>query len=493
MSQPIMIRDLESIVDGKLLNCGDNFRIDYISFSSRDVKEGTLFVAIRGFETDGHKYIDDAFSKGAIAVLCEDEKYLLGRVGIVVKDSREALAKISNVFFGNPSSKLYLEGVTGTNGKTTTNWILQNIYSLLSEKTLRLGTLGAYSQNLINQEFSTGMPDPLTIQGILEKAVDNNVTYAVLEYTSQGGTQHRGDCLEYDAGIFTNLTQDHLDYHKTMEEYFKAKVNFFDLLVASPKKNKSAIINIDCPYGKRIFDYLKDKGLNLLSYGSKKEADIYIKDFKQNIKGSVITIAFEGIDYVIESQFIGKFNAYNISAAFGAFVARTKNPQKFVELFSSIPMVPGRLEPVINNHFGIYVDYAHTDDALKNVLTTLRELVNKGNNLWCIFGCGGDRDRTKRPKMAKVVSELADKVVMTMDNPRTEDPNQILSDMLEGYDSPDIMEADRKIATFEVLNQAKEGDVILLAGKGHENYQIFGHEKIHYSDKETVEEILLTL
>ncbi len=493
MSQPIMIKDIESIVGGMLFNYSDNLRIDYISFSSRDIKDGTLFVAIKGFEVDGHKYIDDAFSKGAIAVLCEDEKYLSGRVGIVVKNSREALAKIANVFFGNPSSKLYLDGVTGTNGKTTTNWILQNIYSLLSEKTLRLGTLGAYSENLINQEFQTGMPDPLTIQGILEKAVDNNVSYAVLEYTSQGGTQCRGDYLEYNAGIFTNLTQDHLDYHKTMEEYFKAKVRFFDLLVQSPKKNKSAIINIDCPYGRRLFEYLQNKGLNLFSYGFEKNSDIYIKDFKQDIKGSVLTISFEGIEYIIESKFIGKFNAYNISAAFGAFVARTKNPQKFVELFPSVSMVPGRLEPVVNNHFGIYVDYAHTDDALKNVLTTLREIVKGDSKLWCIFGCGGDRDRTKRPKMAKVVSELADKVVMTMDNPRTEDPNQILSDMLEGYDSPDIMEADRKIATFEVLNQAKEGDVILLAGKGHETYQIFGHEKVHYSDKETVEEILATM
>lgn len=488
-----MIKEIASIVDGKLVNFSENLRVDYISFSSKQINDGTLFVAIKGFAVDGHKYIDDAFKKGAIAVLCEDESYLLGRVGIVVKNSRYALAKLASVYHGNPSSKIFLEGVTGTNGKTTTNWILYNLYSILGEKSLRLGTLGAYAENLIDEEFQTGMPDALTIQGLLEKFTNNDGKYAVLEYTSQGGTQYRGDFLEYDSAIFTNLTQDHLDYHHTMEEYFLAKKRFFDLLLESPKKDKNAIINIDCPYGKRLYDYLKGKDLTLFSYGFNSEADIYIKNFEQDIKGSKLTIRFFGIDYQIDSSFIGEFNAYNIAAAFGAFAARTNNPQKFVEIFQMVPPVPGRLEPIENDHYGIYIDYAHTDDALKNVLTTLRKVVRPDCNLWCVFGCGGDRDRTKRPKMAKVVSEYADKVVMTMDNPRTEDPNQILSDMLEGCENPDIIELDRKIAIYEVLHQVKEGDVILVAGKGHENYQVIGEEKIHYSDKEAVEEILATM
>lgn len=488
-----MIKEIASIVDGKLVNFSENLRVDYISFSSKQINDGTLFVAIKGYSVDGHKYIDDAFKKGAIAVLCEDESYLQGRVGIVVQNSRYALAKLACVYHGNPSSKIFLEGVTGTNGKTTTNWILYNLYSILGEKSLRLGTLGAYADNIIDEEFATGMPDPLVIQGLLEKFTLDNGGYAVLEYTSQGGTQYRGDFLEYDSAIFTNLTQDHLDYHHTMEEYFLAKKRFFDLLIESPKKDKNAIINIDCPYGKRLYDYLKDKDLTLFSYGFNQEADVYIKSFEQDIKGSKLTISFFGIDYQIESSFIGEFNAHNIAAAFGAFAARTNNPQKFVEIFNMVPPVPGRLEPVENPHYGIYIDYAHTDDALKNVLTTLRKVVRPDCNLWCVFGCGGDRDRTKRPKMSKVVSEYADKVVMTMDNPRTEDPNQILSDMLEGCENPDIIELDRKIAIYEVLHQVKEGDVILIAGKGHENYQVIGQEKIHYSDREAVEEILATM
>ena len=494
MSEPMMIKDIAQAVGGRLVNFSENLRVDSISFSSAQISDGTLFVAIKGYSVDGHKYIDDAFKKGAIAVICEDESYLLGRVGIVVENSRYALSKLANIYYLNPSSKIFLEGVTGTNGKTTTNWILFNLYAFLYEKTLRLGTLGAYSEGIIDKEFSTGMPDPLTIQGILETFVNAGGDYAVLEYTSQGGTQYRGDFLEYDSAIFTNLTQDHLDYHKTMEEYFLAKKRFFDLLLESPKTDKNAIINIDCPYGRRLYDYLKGKDLTLYSYGSDSTADVYIKNFEQSIKGSKLILQFFGVDYVIESNFIGEFNAHNIAAAFGAFAARTKDPQKFVELFSEVPPVPGRLEPVVNDkHLGIYIDYAHTDDALKNVLETLRKIVKPESNLWCVFGCGGDRDRTKRPKMSKVVHELADKVVMTMDNPRTEDPNQILSDMLEGCEEPDIIELDRKIAIYEVLHQAKEGDVVLVAGKGHENYQIIGTEKIHYSDKEAVEEILATL
>ncbi len=494
MNQPMMLKEIANYIDGKLVNYSENLRVDNISFSSNNIGDNTLFIAIKGYSVDGHKYIDDAFKNGAICVICEDDSYLLGRIGIVVKDSRYALSKLASIYYMNPSSKMFLEGVTGTNGKTTTDWILYNLYSILGEKSLRLGTLGAFSQDVIDKEFATGMPDPLTIQGILADFVQKGGEYAVLEYTSQGGTQYRGDFLEYDSGIFTNLTQDHLDYHKTMEDYFLAKKRFFELLVESPKSDKNAIINIDCPYGKRLYDYLKDKDLTLFGYGFNENAEIYIKEFEQNIKGSKLTLQFFGMDYVIESNFIGEFNAHNIAAAFGAFVARTKDPQKFVELFDLVPPVPGRLEPVKNDkHLGIYIDYAHTDDALKNVLETLRKIVKPEASLWCVFGCGGDRDRTKRPKMARVVCELADKVVMTMDNPRTEDPNQILSDMLEGCEEPDIIELDRKIAIYEVLHQAKDGDVVLVAGKGHENYQIIGTEKIHYSDKEAVEEILASL
>ncbi|MGI6680676.1 MAG: UDP-N-acetylmuramoyl-L-alanyl-D-glutamate--2,6-diaminopimelate ligase [Bdellovibrionota bacterium] len=493
MSQPIMIKEIAEAINGKLVNYSENLRIDYVSMSSQQIKDSTLFVAIRGFSVDGHNFIDDAFKKGAIAVVCEDESYLHGRVGIVVENARYAFSKIACMHHGNPSSRMFLEGVTGTNGKTTVNWILYHLYTLLNEKALRLGTLGAYSEGFINKEFATGMPDSLTIQGLFEDFVNANGSYGVLEYTSQGGSQYRGDFLEYDSAIFTNLTQDHLDYHETIENYFLAKQRFFDLLLESPKKDKNAIINIDCPYGERLYDYLKESELTLYSYGSKEGADIYIKSFEQDIKGSKLVLSFYDVDYLIESSFIGEFNAHNIAAAFGAFVARTNDPHKFVEIFEFVPPVLGRLEPVSNPHFGIYIDYAHTDDALKNVLQTLRKVVRPDAKLWCVFGCGGDRDRTKRPKMAKVACELADKVVMTMDNPRTEDPNQILSDMLDGCENPDIVELDRKIAIYETLHRMQEGDVVLIAGKGHENYQIIGTEKIPYSDKEAVEEILATM
>lgn len=459
--------------------------ITAIVSDSRKASAGALFAAVTGTKLDGNRYLEDAFSRGAAAALTHDRAALAGRPGIIVKDARIALSRLASFFAGNPSAALKVVGITGTNGKTTIHWQLYHAFQRLGMPAMRIGTLGFEGPGL-KDDASMTTPDPLLLQEYLRKGLDAGAAAAAMEVSSHALAQHRADDVLFDAAIFTNLTRDHLDYHETMEAYYAAKKRLFELMAAQPKAAKSAVINIDDEYGRRLRGELQHLGP--LSYGASDDADLRPMKFEQSYSGSRYLLSYGGLSLPVGSRLIGWHNAMNTTAAVGALLGLGFPAAEAVAAVNEAPPVPGRLEPVGNEELGVFVDYAHTPDALENVLRTLQALEPK--NLWVVFGCGGDRDRGKRPQMARIAAQYANKVVVTSDNPRTEDPDRIIADILSEGVKPAIVDADRRQAIAKALAGAGAGDVVLIAGKGHEDYQIIGHEKFHFSDQEEVRKIL---
>lgn len=432
-----LLDGLEIVEKKGSLDC----QIKGITADSREVKKGYLFVAYQGVNADGHQFIGQAVNKGARAVVGEkglaadQDKVTL----IQVKDGRRALAKIAANWFGKPAKKLTLIGITGTNGKTSTAKMLQKILGAAY-----IGTIG-YNFKHLNFKARETTPDPIKLHYVLKQFVQTGAKYAVIEATSQGLDQQRLFGLNFDIGIFTNLTQDHLDYHKTFKNYLSAKQILFD-------QSKMALLNRDDPYSKKI------KHQNVVWYGP---TDIKLK-------------------------MLGKFNQYNAGAALKAAEILDVPPQEAQEKIKKV-VVPGRLEPVeAGQDFPVLVDYAHTPDALKRILKNLRQITS--GKLICVFGCGGDRDKTKRPKMGKIATNLSDLTIVTSDNPRTEDPEKIIQDIKEGLKAKSNYQiiANRSQAIKAALEKAKKEDTVIIAGKGHENYQILGQEKIHFDDRQEV-------
>ena len=458
-----------------------NFKL--ITADSRKVVPGALFVAVRGYASDGHDYIADAIRKGATGIICERIPENCSSESVefeVVENSRYALALAADEFYGHPSRKLKLVGITGTNGKTTTVTLLYNLFRSLGNKCGLLSTIANYvGDERLETENTT--VDPVTLNSLLARMVEEGCSYCFMEVSSIGVEQDRVTGLHFAMGIFSNLTHDHLDYHKTFAEYLRCKKLFFDRLPESAY----ALVNVDDKHGDVMVQNTKAK---VVTYSVKGMADHVARVMEQSFEGMLLKI--DGVE--TWCRLIGSHNAYNLLAVYSAAVCLGADPTETLIALSKLESASGRLENLRGpKDLAVVIDYAHTPDALENVLTTLRAIAQE-RQLICLFGCGGDRDKSKRPEMAQIAEKLADRLIITSDNPRTEDPDAIIADIKAGL-SPESMAkclviTNRREAIRTAILTAPEGATILLAGKGHENYQIIGHEKTHFDEREIVEE-----
>ena len=461
-----------------------------IQYDSRKVTSGNLFVAVKGFQSDGHQYIKQALDNGASAILISKEQYCSADYPwILVEDSRLALAEISNAFYGHPSEKLKLIGVTGTNGKTTTTNLICNIIEAQGYKTGLIGTI----HNRIGDKILEGSrttPESLELQQMFAQMVEEGIGYAVMEVSSHALELHRVTCCDFDIAVFTNLTQDHLDYHVTMENYCQAKTILFKMLgskgeVASLQK--TAVINIDDPWANH---FMVASNAPVVTYSMHKDASWKAEDVQVGAKG--VQYSVDG--HPVKLHLTGNFNVYNSLAALAVGEALGFPLENVIRALEQVPGIAGRFQTVTGaKDFSVIVDYAHTPDGLENVISTAQAFA-KGRVI-TVFGCGGDRDRTKRPLMGAMAAELSDYCVVTSDNPRTEDPEQILKDILPGVEEhmqPETyhVEVDRRKAIHYAVQMAQPGDVVLLAGKGHENYQDVNGHKHHFDDYEVAQEAI---
>ena len=455
-----------------------------IQIDSRLIGEGQLFVAIRGTQVDGHKYIGKAIEKGATAILCEEmPEPTDGVTYIVVSSTEDIVGKVATTFYGNPSKKLKLVGVTGTNGKTTIATLLYNMFREMGHKCGLLSTVCNYIEGeAIPTEHTT--PDPIALNQLLARMVDAGCEYAFMECSSHAIHQKRIGGLNFAGGIFTNLTRDHLDYHKTFENYRDAKKQFFDGL----PKTAFAIINAD------------DKNGMVMVQNTKACVKTYSTRTMADFKARILECHFEGMYLDIDGrevgvQFIGKFNASNLLAVYGTAVMLGKDPEQILVVLSKLKSVSGRLQPIQSPlGYTAIVDYAHTPDALENVLNAIHEVLNgKTGRVITVCGAGGNRDKGKRPLMAKEAVKQSDQVIITSDNPRFENPDDIINDMMAGVAANQQHKVLRITNRLEAIKTAcalaKKGDVILVAGKGHENYQEINGVKHHFDDREVLSSI----
>ena len=475
---------------GGIYTVGDGAaEIDAICSDSRKVTRGSLFVAVKGYAVDGHEYISRAIGKGARAVIYEDQQAadfqteaisMEGISMIKVDSSRKALALIASNFYDNPSEKLTLVGITGTNGKTTTVTLLHRMFMEMGYNCGLLSTIANYVGTKGTEVNTTS--DPITINSMLAEMVDAGCEYCFMEVSSIGVEQSRVDGLKFKAGIFSNLTHDHLDYHKTFAEYLRCKKLFFDTLPA----DSYAITNIDDRNGMVM---LQNTKAQTVTYSCRTIADHTCKVMEQSFDGMLVKI--DGKE--AWCRLIGMHNAYNLLAIYTTAVALGAEPEEVLTAMSTLAPAPGRLENIKGpRDISVIIDYAHTPDALENVLSTLREIAPE-RQLICVFGCGGDRDKTKRPEMGKIAQKMADRIIVTSDNSRTEKTANIMADIKEGMDTAgrakSLFIEDREQAIRTALMIADQGATILLAGKGHETYQINGTEKVHFDEKEIVNAI----
>jgi len=456
--------------------------ISGITFDSRTCSDASLFIAVNGTNADGHKFIGKAIENGATAIIydaccsCDNPEITY----IKVKDSRRALALAADNFFDHPSSKLNLVGITGTNGKTTTVTLLYNLFRSLGYACGLISTIANYIDGtVVPTEHTT--PDPVSLNSLLAKMVDKGCEYCFMEVSSHSIDQERIGGLRFKIAIFSNLTHDHLDYHKTFESYRDCKKRFFDNL----PKDACAIINLDDRNGEIMVQNTK---ATVMRYSCRNMADFRCKIIEETLDGMELSV--DGTR--LWTRFIGNHNAYNILAVYSAAIMLGADKEEILVKMSALEPVAGRLEYIRGgNDITALVDYAHTPDALENALRTLRETAN-GRCLVCVFGCGGNRDKTKRPEMGAIAAKYADKVIVTSDNPRDEDPEDIIRDIKTGLDiaarARTLFITNRKEAIRAALMTAPEGSVVLVAGKGHEDYQIVKGVKSHFSDKETIEE-----
>jgi UDP-N-acetylmuramoyl-L-alanyl-D-glutamate--2,6-diaminopimelate ligase len=456
-----------------------------ITHSSRLVEPGFLFVAVPGLKVDGHSFIMQAIERGAGAVAISREVQLpSGFPHVCVEESRQALGVLSSVFYGNPSKRLNMIGITGTNGKTTTAFLTRSILRGAGRKVGLMGTVQVEIGERVLPVIHT-TPEAPELQKLLHAMVNQSMTHCVMEVSSHSLALARVEGVQYDTAVFTNLTQDHLDLHGTMEEYFMAKARLFINLRAGCR-DKFAVINGDDPYGQRLVQ-MCGLDVRVLTYGFSYQADIEARDVETSIHGSRFFLNTPWGSGPIQITAPGKHNVYNALAAAGAALAQGCTLED-VRQGLLLAGVPGRMEPVqMGQDFGVYVDYAHSPDGLENVLQAVRGFT--AGRVIVVFGCGGDRDRTKRPIMGSIAIRLADVAVVTSDNPRSEDPMAIISDVLTGLQGTEeasrvLVQPDRRTAIREAIAMAKPGDVVLIAGKGHENYQIFREQTIHFDDRE---------
>jgi UDP-N-acetylmuramoyl-L-alanyl-D-glutamate--2,6-diaminopimelate ligase len=478
-------------IEGSTLYGSSSCDVTGISYRSSDVQGGHCFVALRGLSKDGHDYIEDAVRRGAVCVVSERRAAEDGiSANLVVKNSRYAMAKMASRFYHEPSSEMKLVGITGTNGKTTTSYMLESIFSECGMSPGVIGTI-EYRFGGVREKASHTTPESVDLQRLFRRMRDLRVDACAMEVSSHALSQGRVLGCDFDVAVFTNLTPEHQDYHDGMEDYFEAKAALFeDVLESSRKENKAAVINVDDPYGVRLKKRCKAK---IIDYGFSSHASVRGEDLKFGKGGFYMKVSSPASTFDIRSRLCGRFNAMNALAASSSALAIGIAPSVIARAIEKVERVPGRFE-LVENGAGIIaiVDYAHTPDALKNVLSHARELTRtSGGRLVVVFGCGGDRDRKKRPEMGRVAADLSDVAIVTSDNPRTERPESIIDEIVAGMKGRkyDVI-ANRKDAIAMAVEIAEEGDVIVVAGKGHEDYQIVGKERIHFDDRETLGEAL---
>lgn len=470
---------LEGVTAGPEAPAPDTLVVDHLTDDSRDVEAEGTFVAIRGTEADGHSFIDNAIDNGARLVVCEAvpetaRERFPAVVFATVADTRVALAEMAAARYGDPADALRLVGVTGTNGKTTVAFLVHHLLETLGETT---GLLSTVEVRMGPETTKTALttPGPIELQRTLRRMVENECTACAMEVSSHALDQERVHGLDFEAAVFTNLTTDHLDYHGSLRAYRAAKKKLFDGLSAEA----TALYNADDGEGEQM---VADTDAATVSFALDADADIQPEIRESRVEG--LRLAIDGREKTF--RLAGRFNAYNVAAAYGTGRAFGHDPASVLDTLSEAPPVPGRFEQLTFEHGPtVVVDYAHTPDALETVLRAARDTAPADATLWCVFGCGGDRDPSKRGTMGRIAEQRADRVIVTSDNPRTEDPEAIIDDIRRGVSRPDEMDwiVDREAAIAAAAEQAGPGDVVLIAGKGHETYQTVGIEKQPFDDR----------
>jgi len=501
------LRDLVRGLEHRQIHGKASVEIEGIAYNSRRVERGSVFVAMKGQDADGHDYVEEAIERGARAVVLEDENRRIGKIPtVVVENSRKALGVISSAFFGNPSAKMTLIGVTGTNGKTTTTYLAESILKGTGFRTGVIGTIDYHFEGTFRRATTT-TPESYELQKMLKEMLEQGISHVIMEVSSHALHQHRTEGCHFDIGVFTNLTPDHLDYHKTMDHYFESKASLFThFLRQSMKPHSVALINLDDPKGRALWERFP---LPKMSYGLEGgERHISAKDIHATITGLSATVITPNGGFSFHSPLLGEFNLYNILASAGIGLALKVDLEAVRSGIETLGGVPGRVERIRNDRgVHVFVDYAHTPDALERILRTLKN-AKGGGRIITVFGCGGDRDRRKRPLMGAIAGRYSDLAVITSDNPRTEDPTAIIEEIEQGMRTESIPAIDRKElgrgfgekGYVKVLGRregirlavelAKAGDVVLIAGKGHEDYQIIGRERFPFDDRHEIREAL---
>ncbi|HZS44419.1 MAG TPA: UDP-N-acetylmuramoyl-L-alanyl-D-glutamate--2,6-diaminopimelate ligase [Blastocatellia bacterium] len=477
--------EIASVTDGVLTGSSEIVAQD-ITHDSRRCGPGTIFVAIKGLKVNGNKFVPQAIERGSNAIISEDEPPKNFSGGwIQVRNPRQALAQASAAVFKYPTKQLKLVGITGTNGKTTTAHLVDSIIRAHDGISAIMGTINArIGTESVKAEHTT--PEASEVQRFLRRAVDTGAHAAVMEVSSHSLDMHRVDACRFEVAAFTNLTRDHLDYHGTMDDYFAVKRRLFNGEVGSPRY---AIINIDDPRGNEL---VKASTGTVITYGLKYDADVKTDMFSLTLSGLNFIASTPKGSIHVSSPLVGRPHVYNILAAIGIGIALGYDQETIETGINTCPVVEGRFERVpCNEDFAVIVDYAHTDDALRNVLKTAREVAR--NRIITVFGCGGDRDRTKRPLMGQAAARFSDVVIVTSDNPRSEDPMDIIAEIEPGLESigkPYLKIPDRREAIHRAIKEAQPGDLVLLAGKGHEDYQVLKDRTLHFDDREVAREAL---
>lgn len=481
----MILKSLLKGLDYEVIKGNEESKVQNIRYDNRKIEQGDAFVCVKGFKVDGHSFIGDAIKKGAKTLIVQEDVSVQEDITIIkVRDTRKALAIMSSNYFGNPKDKLKIIGITGTNGKTTSAFIIKSILEKAGFMTGLIGTIANYIGNKKVDAVRT-TPESYELHELFKNMVDAGVEYCVMEVSSHSLELDRVYGVQFEEGIFTNLTRDHLDFHKTFENYYNAKFKLFE-------RSNHSIINLDDPYGVNIVKDIEERGVKtkVSTFSIEKESDFKAFEIKSHSNGSEFKVNLEKVEE-FSINIPGEYNIYN---SLGCIICayNLNIPMNKIKEGLSDVVIPGRCELVAkekNLPYSIIIDYAHTPDGLENILSTVKAFTK--NRMISVFGCGGDRDKVKRPQMGKIGCELSDIAIITSDNPRSEEPMDIINDIVKplNYDNF-VIEVNRKEAIRKAMNMALEGDVIVIAGKGHETYQILKDETIHFDEREVVYDIL---
>lgn len=471
-----------------------DIRVKNLQYDSRTVQPEDVFIALVGTNVDGHDYIEHAVANGAVAVIAEyaPESVAAHTPVLVVKDTREVISLLAELLYDFPDKKLNILGVTGTNGKTTTTNLVRYLWQ---KRRVKCGLIGTICNYCGERKLPAGAttPEPLHLAELLSMMVEDECTHVVMEVSSHALKQKRVDALHFNGAVFTNLTQDHLDYHVTVEDYLNAKLQLFRMLDRNQAAEGFAVVNVDDPHAE---DFINASHAELWTYGIDNPATLRAQNYHLTGRGTAFDVLYQGKTYQAEIPLSGKFNVYNSLAALCAMLAQGFELADLLADLKDVPQVPGRFEQVdCGQDFAVVVDYAHTPDGLENVLKTAREITR--GKLIVVFGCGGDRDRGKRPIMGKLAVTMADHAIVTSDNPRTEEPLEIIAAIEAGIKELDAaaqakyeVQADRRLAIGRAIELAEPGDVVLIAGKGHEDYQLVNGRVLDFDDRKVAREFL---